>query len=78
VKFGDKFIGDSGVSGCRRIVEVVDDSVDFIGGDCVIVGDWVVVSFYEIQWEGWLGFCLWQEEGISEDVVLSLEFFYAV
>jgi hypothetical protein len=49
VKFGDKFIGDLVVSGCRRIVEVVDDSVDFIGGNHVIVGDWVVVLFHKIQ-----------------------------
>jgi hypothetical protein len=78
VKFGDIFVGDSVVSGCGCIIEVADDLVDFIGSDRVIVDEWVVVSFHEIQWEGWSGFCLWWEEGISEDVAFSLEVVYAI
>jgi hypothetical protein len=66
------------MSGCGRIIEVVDDFVDFTGGDRVIVGDWVVVSFHEIWCEGWSGVCLWWEQGVSEDVTFSLEVIYAV
>jgi hypothetical protein len=78
VKFGDEFIGDAVMSRCRRIVEMADNFVDFIGSDRVIVGDWVVVLFHEVWWEGWSGFCLWWEEGILEDVTFSLEVIYAI
>jgi hypothetical protein len=78
VKFGNKFIGDSVVSRYRRIVEIADNSVNFISSDHVIVGDWIVMSFHEIWWEGWSCFCLWWEEGISEDVTFSLEVVYAI
>jgi hypothetical protein len=78
VKFGNKFVGDSVMSGCRCIVGIADNFVDFTGSDCVIVGDWGVVSFYEVWWEGWSGFCLWREEGILEDVTFSLEVVYAI
>jgi hypothetical protein len=66
------------MSGCGCIIEVVNDFVDLIGGDRVIVSGWVVVSFHKVWWEGWSGFCLWWEEGISEDVAFSLEVVYAV
>jgi hypothetical protein len=46
------------MSGCGCIIEVADDFVDFIGGDRVIIGDWVVLSFHEIWREGWSGTCL--------------------
>jgi hypothetical protein len=78
VKFGDKFVGNLVVSGCRCIVEIADNFVDFIGSDHVIVGDWAIVSLPECQWEGWLGFGLWREEGLLEDVTFSLEVVYAV
>jgi hypothetical protein len=72
------FIGDSVVSRCRCIVEMADNFIDLIGSDCVIVGDWAVMIVYEIWWEGWSGFCLWWEKGISKDVALSLQVIYAV
>jgi hypothetical protein len=66
------------MSGCRRIIEVAKDCLDFAGGDLVIVGGWVVVSFHEVWWEGWSGFCLWWEKGVSDDLTFSLEVVYAV
>jgi hypothetical protein len=66
------------MSGCGCIIEVANDFVDFIGGNRVVVGGWVVVSFHEVWWAGWSGFCLWWEEGVSEDVAFSLEVVYAV
>jgi hypothetical protein len=78
MKFGDEVVSDSVMSGYRRIVEVADDFVDFIGGDRVVLGGWVVVSFHKIWQEGWSGFCLSREEGVSEDVTFSLEVIYAV
>jgi hypothetical protein len=66
------------MSGCGRIIKVADDFVDFLVSDHIIVGDWVVVSFHDISWERWSGFCLWWEEGVSEDVAFSLEVVYAV
>jgi hypothetical protein len=48
VKSSNKFIGDSVMSGCRRIVEIVDNFVDFTSSNCVIVGDWAVVSFHKV------------------------------
>jgi hypothetical protein len=66
------------MSRCRRIVEAANNLVDFIGGNSVVLGGWVVVSFHEVWWEGWSGFCLWWEEGVSEDVAFSLEVVYAI
>jgi hypothetical protein len=66
------------MSGCRCIVEIADDFVDFTGSDRVIVGDWAIVLFYKIRWEGWSGFGLWREESFSEDVTFSLEVICAV
>jgi hypothetical protein len=66
------------MSGCRCIIEVADDFVDFIGGDRVVAGGWVVVSFHEIWREGWSSLCLWWEEGVLEDVTFPLEVVYAV
>jgi hypothetical protein len=40
------------MSRCRRIVEAANNLVDFLGGDSVVLGGWVVVSFYEVGWEG--------------------------
>jgi hypothetical protein len=78
MKFGDEVVSDSVMSGYRHIVEVADDFVDLIGGDRVVLAIWVVVLFHEIWQEGWSGFCLWWEEGISEDVAFSLEVIYAI
>jgi hypothetical protein len=78
VEFGDKFVGDSVMSRCRRIVEIADDFVNFISSDCVVLGDWMVVSFHKIWQKWWSGFCLWWEEGVSEDVVFFLNVVYAI
>jgi hypothetical protein len=48
VEFGDTFIGYSVMSRCRCIIKGADDLVDCSGGNHVIMGDWVVVSFHEI------------------------------
>jgi hypothetical protein len=36
------------MSRCRCIVEAINNLVDFIGGDSVILGSWVVVSFHKV------------------------------
>jgi hypothetical protein len=51
VKFGNKFVGDLVMSGCRWIIEIADNFVDFISSNCIILGDWMVVSFHKIWWE---------------------------
>jgi hypothetical protein len=66
------------MSWCRCIIEVANDLFDFIGGDSVVVGGLVVVSFYTLWWEGWSGFCLWWEESVLKDVAFSLEVIYAI
>jgi hypothetical protein len=66
------------MSGCGRIVEIADDFVDFPSSDHVIVGDWAIMLFDKIRREGWSGFGLWREEGVSEDVAFSLKVVYAV
>jgi hypothetical protein len=66
------------MSRCRCIVEAANNLVDIIGSDSIVLGNWVVMLFHKVWWEGWSGFCLWWEEGISEGVTFSLEVIYTI